>query len=95
MKVTIISSFGILSLDVDMYPIAHNIEDAARSAASFEATDTDLRILMKEFKWVLRDRKVKANVGLCAAYEALSVVRLLSYGFEEYHADSFSRWQAP
>ncbi|CDH53830.1 low quality protein: fanconi anemia group jprotein [Lichtheimia corymbifera JMRC:FSU:9682] len=53
---------------------AHNIEDAARSAASFEATDTDLRILMKEFKWVLRDRKVKSNAELCAAYEALSVM---------------------
>ncbi|CDS02763.1 hypothetical protein LRAMOSA00167 [Lichtheimia ramosa] len=53
---------------------AHNIEDAARSAASFEATDTDLRILMKEFKWVLRDRRVKSNAGLRTAHEALSVM---------------------
>lgn len=87
MKVTIINNFGILSLWIDVYYIAHNIEDAARSAASFEATDTDLRILMKEFKWVLRDRKVKSNAELCAAYEALSVVKLTRHAFEEYHAE--------
>ena len=67
---------------IEIDPVAHNIEDAARSAASFEATDTDLRILMKEFKWVLRDRKVNSNRGLCAAYEALSVVSLIYYAFE-------------
>lgn len=76
MKVNSINGFWDLLL-LTPYHIAHNIEDAARSAASFEATDTDLRILMKEFKWVLRDRRVKSNAGLRTAHEALSVVRLI------------------
>ncbi|KAI9316736.1 helicase C-terminal domain-containing protein [Dichotomocladium elegans] len=65
---------------------AHNIEDAARAAASFEVTDVEFQILIKELNGVLKHPQIIARTDLFEAH--MNLLSMIS-GFQELVANPY------